>query len=109
MHAGTRHRLGAASRTRSLSARRRSFCTGTTLHLTGGKAVVDLDAAAGLPPGTFGRIGVWPQAFVQNLSGWEPLRTVWREDGMLEILSRTNDDAEVAWLVVADRARVTGN
>lgn len=74
-----------------------------TIRLDDGQATVNLDTAAGLPAGTFDRISSQPQVFLQNLTGWEPLRGVFVDGGSLRITSQNTSDDNVGWMVVADR------
>lgn len=73
------------------------------VQLVKGVAVVSLDESANMTPGTFEALTRDPQLWLQNDTGWEPLKGS-VADGMLTILCRdTTSDDVVSWMVVAER------
>ena len=80
-----------------------------SLHLDKGKAVVDLDIHFGMTPGTFSHLCKNPSTFVSNQSDWDPVKAYTHIDeetstATLTIMCKnTTSEAEVAFLVVAER------
>jgi hypothetical protein len=73
------------------------------VQLVKGVAVISIDEAANMTPGTFEVLTRDPQLWLQNDTGWEPLKGS-VADGMLTILCRdTTSDDVVSWMVVAER------
>ncbi len=68
-----------------------------------GMATVYIDDASNMMRGTFAALTQNPQAFVQNLSGWVPVRGH-VEKGQLLIQAKSSISSEVGWMVVAERA-----
>ena len=71
--------------------------------LEDGSASVSIDDAAGMTSGTFVELTQDIQVFVQNTSGWTPVRGQ-VVGGILTIEAQTSCDDEVGWLVIAERA-----
>lgn len=73
------------------------------VRLVKGHAVVSVDKDSNMSEGTFEALTQNPQIFVQNETGWEPVRAV-LEGGKLKITSRSRRSNDtVGWLVVAER------
>lgn len=73
------------------------------VQLKGGRAVVSIDEAANMTPGTFEVLTGDPQVWLQNDTGWEPLKGN-VIDGELIILCRDDSSTDVvSWMVVAER------
>lgn len=72
------------------------------VKLTDGIATIDLDAHAEHPAGTFAKISANRQVFLQNQTGWEPVRAIWTDTGQLQIESRNPCEDRIGWLVAAD-------
>jgi len=74
------------------------------VRLSRGRARVSIDAASSMSEGTFAALTQNPDVFVQNQSGWEPVRGA-VQDGVLTIECRDPASKDtVSWLVVAERA-----
>lgn len=72
--------------------------------LVDGYAEVDLNAEARMRPGTFEALTQNPQVFLQNNTGWEPVRG-FVKNGMLFIECKDAASTDtVGWMVVAERA-----
>lgn len=75
-----------------------------TAALKNGQATVDLNAEARMRPGTFEALCQNPQVWLQNESGWEPLKGS-VAGAILTIVCRdAKSDDDVSWMVVAERA-----
>lgn len=73
------------------------------VQLTNGMAVISLDESANMTPGTFELLTRDTQVWLQNDTGWEPLKGS-VTDGTLTILCRdAKSDDVVSWMVVAER------
>lgn len=74
-----------------------------TATLVKGAAEVSIDAAANMTAGTFAALTQAPQVFLQNDTGWEPVKGK-VTGGTLSITckDRTSTDT-IAWMVVAER------
>jgi hypothetical protein len=57
--------------------------------------------------GTYAALTKNPQVFLQNSTGWSPVRVKSFSEGILTIESQSADNDEVCWMVVATR-RDTG-
>ena len=74
------------------------------VQLVDGQAAVELNAESRMRPGTFEALTQNPQVFLQNHSGWEPVRGRVENDTLLiECRDETSTDS-VVWLVIAERA-----
>jgi hypothetical protein len=71
--------------------------------LAGGRAEVDLDAAAGMTPGTFVALARDPQCFVSNESSWAAVRAACADGTLTIICQDTTSSDIVSWMVVAER------
>lgn len=71
--------------------------------LVGGTATVDIDAATGMTPGTFAALNGDVQVWVQNDTGWEPVRGE-VVGATLTITCRDGSSTDtVSWLVIGER------
>ena len=72
--------------------------------LRAGRAVVQIDEASNMTKGTFHALTQNPQIFLQNATGWEPLKAT-LADGALSIVCRDISSTDtVEWMVIAERA-----
>jgi len=71
--------------------------------LIDGEAVVDVDDCFGMSAGTFSALTKNPQVFLQNTTGWGPLRLKSLSGAILTIESNSLDNDEISWMVVATR------
>ena len=77
------------------------------ITLDGNEGVVDVDSQFGMTIGTYAALTKNPQVFLQNSTGWSPVRVKSFSEGILTIESQSADNDEVCWMVVATR-RDTG-
>jgi hypothetical protein len=73
------------------------------ITLVDGEAVVDVDSCFGMSIGTFSALTKNPQVFLQNTSGWAPVRVKSFSGAILTIESNSLDNDEISWMVVATR------
>lgn len=74
------------------------------VKLSAGQAEVSIDLESNMMEGTFEALTQNPQVFVQNESGWEPVRGN-VSGGTLTIRCKDNaSNDDVGWMVVAERA-----
>lgn len=73
-----------------------------TATLSNGTATVNIDADVGMTPGTFAALARNAQVWVQNESGWIPVRGK-VSGGILTITAKDPVADTVAWLVIAER------
>jgi hypothetical protein len=72
--------------------------------LVAGKAKVSIDLASRMTEGTFEVLTQNPDIFLQNKSGWEPLKGS-LDKGILNITCKDASSKDtVSWMVVAERA-----
>ncbi len=76
-----------------------------TVDIIGGHAIVDIDAASNMTPGTFEAL-TQNQTVValNNLTGYSPVRSGEIVKGKFAVMSEDKDALVVAWVVVAERA-----
>jgi hypothetical protein len=72
--------------------------------LVNGTAIVDIDVAVGMTPGTWELLCRDPQVFVVNNQGWTPVRATVTESGIVTIEAQdlTCTDT-IDWMVIAER------
>jgi hypothetical protein len=73
------------------------------ITLVDSEAVVDVDNCFGMSVGTFSALTKNPQVFLQNTSGWAPVRVKSFSGAILTIESNSSDNDEISWMVVATR------
>ena len=74
-----------------------------TATLTDGAAQVNIDAYVGMTEGTFSALNGNPQIFLQNESGFEPVKG-YVTDNILHIQCRDETSTDtISWMVVAER------
>jgi len=73
------------------------------ITLVDGEAMVDVDSCFGMSTGTFVALTKNPQVFLQNTSGWAPVRVKSFSGAILTIESNSSDNDEISWMVVATR------
>ena len=72
-------------------------------ELTEGAVHINIDSYVGMTEGTFSALNGNPQLFIQNETGWEPLKGE-VIDNVLHIQCRDETSADrVSWMVVAER------
>jgi hypothetical protein len=77
------------------------------VRLKNGRAEVDIDADAGMMPGTFEALTQQPDVFLQNITGWSRIKVENLNalpSGRFTIIAEDPDSAdEVSWLAIAER------
>lgn len=73
-----------------------------SVTLANGKATVDIDASVGMTEGTFVALATNPQVWLQNESGWTPVKGS-VAGNVLTVTAKDPVAETVSWLVIAER------
>jgi len=75
-----------------------------TSTLTSGTSNINIDSVSNMTEGTFVALTQDPQLFLQNTTGWEPLKGNISENVLSIECKSTSSVDTVSWMVVAERA-----
>lgn len=74
------------------------------VRLENGKALVDIDKAVGMTPGTFAALAMNPTVYLQNLTGFSAIRPLEFDGAAFGIIAQDPECSdEISWLVCAER------
>lgn len=71
--------------------------------LVKGQAVVSIDIASRMTPGTFAVLTKNPDIFLQNRTGWDPVKGQIQGDQLTIVSKDRNSTDSISWMVVAER------
>jgi hypothetical protein len=87
----------------SVEAPRADLLYRGTVTLTNGAAVMSVDTASRMTPGTFVALTKNATAFAWDLTGWEQVRATVVGGHIFIVCKNTNASNSVGWLVIAER------